>query len=91
MALLTTSSVTAIDTTAIAKGDLIRAKYTAWDSAINGVVASVTDKLIRVLYIGTGGNVTNYFVITADELEDGLWEVSWSADLTTINEEDEET
>lgn len=90
MALLTTTSITAIDTDAISKGDLIRAKYSSWENAINGVVAGVTDTLIRVLYIGTGGNVTNYFAITADELEDGLWDVSWSADLDTINTTDEE-
>ena len=82
MSILTTSTVTAIDTQKIAKGDFIRAKYAAWKKAHNGIVARVTTDEIRVLYIGDGGNVTNYFAITAEEIKDGLWTLSWSADLT---------
>lgn len=87
MSILTTSSITAIDTEKIAKGDFIRAKYSAWQKAHNGIVAGVTHEEIRVLYIGDGGNVTNYFTITADEIKEGLWEISWSSDLTEMHEE----
>lgn len=82
MSILTTSSITAIDTTKIEKGDFIRAKYAAWKKAHNGIVARVSPDEIRVLYIGDGGNVTNYFTITADEIKEGLWTLSWSKDLT---------
>lgn len=82
MSVLTTSTITAIDTAKIAKGDFIRAKYAAWKKAHNGIVAKVTADEIRVLYIGDGGNVTNYFTITADEIKDELWTLSWSEDLT---------
>lgn len=82
MSILTTSSITAIDTTKIEKGHFIRAKYAAWKKAHNGIVARVSPDEIRVLYIGDGGNVTNYFTITADEIKEGLWTLSWSADLT---------
>ena len=84
MPILATSSITAIDTSAILKGDLIRAKYHTWDNAVNGIVAGVTSKAITVLYIGTGGNVSNYFIILAEELEDELWEVTWSTDMDTV-------
>lgn len=87
MSILTTSNITAIDSSKIAKGDFIRAKYSAWEKAHNGIVAGVTPDEIRVLYIGDGGNVTNYFTIAADEIEDGLWELAWSSDLTDVQEE----
>lgn len=84
MPILTTSSITAIDTSAIRKGDLIRAKYHTWDNAVNGIVAGVTPTAITVLYIGTGGNVSNYFIILAEELEDELWDVAWGTDMDTV-------
>lgn len=89
MSLLTTSSITAIDSTKIAKGDFIRAKYSAWKQAHNGIVAKVTAEEIRVLYIGDGGNVTNYFTITADEIREGLWEIAWSANFSAIERQPE--
>lgn len=87
MSLLTTSSITGIDKSKIAKGDFIRAKYHSWEKPHNGIVAEVTVGEIRVLYIGDGGNVTNYFEITADEIAAELWEISWSSDLTETQEE----
>lgn len=90
MSILTTSNITAIDRDKIAKGDFIRAKYSAWQNAHNGIVAGVTLEEIRILYIGDGGNVTNYYTITADEIKEGLWEISWSKDLTEVHEEGED-
>lgn len=87
MSILTTNTITAIDNSKITKGDFIRAKYSAWEKAHNGIVAGVTSDEIRVLYIGDGGNVTNYFTISADEIEEGLWELAWSSDLTEVQEE----
>ncbi len=89
MSILTTSNNTAFDKSKIAKGDLIRAKYNGWDEAINGIVAKVTDSEIRVLYIGTIRNVTNYFTIKAEEVQAGSWEISWSHDLTQTETEGE--
>ena len=87
MSLLTTGSITVIDRNKIAKGDFIRAKYHSWEKTHNGIVAEVTVGEIRVFYIGDGGNMTNYFEITADEIANGLWEISWSSDLTETQEE----
>ena len=89
MAILTSSTVTTIDMQKIAKGAFIRAKYHTWRQPYNGIVANVTESVIRVLYIGDGGNITNYFVISADEIEQGLWALSWSDDLTVIYNEPE--
>lgn len=84
MDILSTATVTAVNAAAIAKGDFIRAKYRAWRSAHNGIVAGVSAEEIRVLYIGDGANVTNYFVVRADEIEEGLWDISWSRDFSDI-------
>lgn len=83
--LLTTTNITVFDRTAIKKGDLIRARYSAWPQTINGIVAGVNESAVRVLYIGEGGNTSNYFEIEAAELEQGLWDISWSTDLTAVN------
>ena len=32
-------------------------------------------------------NVCNYFLIAADEVTEGLWEISWSTDMKTIQTE----
>lgn len=90
MSILTTSTEKAFDKAKIAKGDLIRAKYAGWDEAVNGIVARVEDTEIRVLYVGTITNVTNYFTIKADEVRDGKWDISWSHDLTKTETEGED-
>lgn len=90
MPILTTSTEKAFDKAKIAKGDLIRAKYAGWDEAVNGIVARVEDTEIRVLYVGTITNVTNYFTINADEVSDGKWDFSWSHDLTKTETEGED-
>lgn len=84
MSLITDNISRAIDTTLIKKGDVIRARYHKWTEAHNGIVAAVTETEIKVLYIPDIGNVTNYFSLTAAEIDGGLWEVSWSSDLQTV-------
>lgn len=85
MKLIITSEVPTINTAAINKGDLIRAKYSAWTEERNGQVAAVTRDEIRVIWQPGIRNVTNYFSILADEIADGLWAVKWSPDLETIH------
>lgn len=85
MELITTSEAPAINTAAISKGDLIRAKYSAWTEERNGQVAAVTRDEIRVIWQPGIRNVTNFFSILADEIADGLWTVKWSPDLETIH------
>lgn len=85
MELIITSGAPAINTEAIAKGDLIRAKYSAWNEERNGQVAAVTPDEIRVIWQPGIRNVTNFFTITADEIAAGLWAMKWSPDMETIN------
>lgn len=90
MSLLTTSTEKAFDKTRIARGDLIRAKYAGWEAPVNGIVTRIEDDEIRVLYLGTITNVTNYFTIRADEVSAGKWEIQWSHDLTETETEGED-
>lgn len=85
MELIITPGAPVINTEAIAKGDLIRAKYAAWAEERNGQVAAVTRDEIRIIWQPNIRNVTNFFSIYAAELNDGLWTVKWSPDMETFN------
>ena len=85
MELLSTSGAPGINAEAIAKGDLIRARYSAWTEERNGQVAAVTRDEIRVIWQPNIRNVTNFFSIFASEIADGLWTVKWSSDLETVH------
>ena len=90
MGLMKETTSAAIDTNAIHPGDLIRAKYADGNEAKNGIVTAVTGGEIRCLYFPGIRNVCNYFLIAADEVTEGLWEVSWSFDMKTIQTEGEQ-
>ena len=53
-------------------------------------MTAVTGGEIRCLYFPGIRNVCNYFLIAADEVTEGLWEVSWSSDMKTIQTEGEQ-
>ena len=85
MELIGKSDAPVINAEAIAKGDLIRAKYSAWSEERNGQVAAVTPDEIRVIWQPNIRNVTNFFTITAEEIKDGLWTVKWTPDMETVH------
>lgn len=89
MSIIIDSTSRSFDKSKIQKGDFIRAKYKKWSESQNGIVASVTDNEIRVLYIPAIANVTNYFNILANEVDEGLWNIEWSTDLQSIQSEGE--
>ncbi len=84
MELIITSGAPVINAEAIHKGDMIRAKYSAWSEERNGQVASVTQDEIRVIWQPNIRNVTNFFSIYATEIAAGLWAMKWSPDLETF-------
>ena len=85
MELISAAGGPVINAEAIAKGDLIRAKYSAWSEERNGQVAAVTPDEIRVIWQPNIRNVTNFFTILASEINDGLWTLKWSPDLETVH------
>ena len=85
MELMSKATGETINTEAIHVGDFVRAKYDKWEEERNGLVARVTEGEIRVIWQPGIRNVVNYFVMYANEITDGLWTITWSPDMETIN------
>lgn len=90
MPLIKEGSIKVFDTEAVHKGDLVRAQYHTWPEPRNGLLASVSEERLTVLFLPGLSNVSNYFPIAAAEVAAGLWKVRWSSDLETIDAEGEE-
>lgn len=88
MPLITDTINKVFDKASVHKGDLIRAKHVTWDEPRNGIVTTVSDNKLTVLFLPGLGNVTNYFTILASEVETGKWTVRWTTDMEIINTED---
>lgn len=87
MPLITDTINKVFDKASVHKGDLIRAKHVTWDEPRNGLVTTVSDNKLTVLFLPGLGNVTNYFTILASEVETGKWTVRWTTDMEIINTE----
>lgn len=87
MPLITDTINKVFDKASVHKGDLIRAKHETWDEPRNGIVTTVSDNKLTVLFLPGLGNVTNYFTILASEVETGKWTVRWTTDMEIINTE----
>lgn len=85
MPLIKEGRIIAFDTVVVHKGDLVRAQYHTWPESRNGLLASVSEEQLTVLFLPGLGNVSNYFPIAAAEVAAGLWKIRWSSDLETIN------
>ena len=72
--------------TEIKKGTLIWAKYDGWDAGIGGFVSAVSENKLVVMFHPDNSNVVNHYIIPAEEVTDGKWQVRWSEDLVTVNE-----
>lgn len=87
MPLITDTINKVFDKASVHKGDLIRAKHVTWDEPRNGIVTTVSDNKLTVLFLPGLGNATNYFTILASEVETGKWTVRWTTDMEIINTE----
>ena len=94
MSLIAETTSERFDTSAIHRGDLIRAKYKSWDAPCNGIVAYVKPDKIRVLYLTVTGYVSNFYTIHLLDVLDGLWEIQWGSsfeDVSSYRPEPEES
>lgn len=66
------------------KGDLIFAKHQFWEEGRTGLITDVTEEAIRVQYIPSIGNITNYFLIHQKDVLEKEWLIRVSNDLKTI-------
>ena len=64
--------------------DLVRAKYHTWDEPRNGIVTVVRGATLTVLFLPEIHRATTYFVIRAEEVRDGKWEMTYTQDFTHI-------
>lgn len=81
MTLIKTNIAPFFDLDKVHKGDLIRAKHATWKESKNGVITGATRDALTVLYYAGIGNVSNHFVITANEVDCGEWSGKCTADM----------
>lgn len=84
MTLITEKPENVFDTEAIKPGYLVYAKHFSWKEGIGGFVTAVTDKEVVVQYHPGIGNVTNHFIMQAQDVAAGNWEIRYSADMKEI-------
>ncbi len=84
MALIKDNEAPVFDREQVHKGDLIRAKHQTWDEYRNGLVVSIADDRLVAQYYTGYGNVTNHFVMLAEEVSRGEWQAAWTSDLEEI-------
>ena len=82
--LLTTCDEIVFNDELLKRGGFLRAKAKGWDSARNGLVTFVAKDMIKALFFAGAGTSTRYFTITAADVNNGLWELSYSSDLEEI-------
>lgn len=87
MALIKSVTDNQIDTSAISSGCCVRAKRTGWMDWRNGFVTEVVPDHVTVLYSTGAGNAVNYFDVPADEVAAGLWQMYWTADFVTVQQQ----
>ncbi len=64
--------------------DLVRARYHTWPEPRNGLVTTVRKDVLTVLFMPAIHRATCYFTVKAQEVADGKWEISYTADMETI-------
>jgi len=84
MALVTEKPVKVFDLSEIGRGYLLWGRHYTWDRGRAGFVTSATEGRLVVQYNPGIGNITNHFIIPVQEVEEGQWEIRWSADLSEI-------
>ena len=84
--LLTEETKKVINLAEIGRGSLISAKNKTWDKAQSGIVTEVTADTITVLFLPETQNIQNHFVIQAEAIEKGMWNIRYSSDgMQTVN------
>lgn len=85
MPIIKDSTEKVFDPERVQKGNLINAKRAGWTEPKNGIITAATDDHLTVLMLPGIGNVTNYFIIPANEVAGGVtWELLWTKDMKTI-------
>lgn len=82
--LLTTCDEIVFNDELLKRGGFLRAKAKGWDEARNGLVTFVGKDMIKALFFTGASTAATYIKITAADVNNGLWELSYSNDLEEI-------
>ncbi len=86
MALIIEKPVVSFNLEQIRCGYLLWGKHCTWSEGKAGFVTSATKDQLIVQYHPGIGNVTNHFMIPAEEIASGQWEIRWTADMSEVFE-----
>ena len=84
MAIIETRDSPVFNAEEIHERDLVRAKYHTWTEPRNGLVVTVEDNLLTVIFLPAINRATCYFTIKAQEVLDQKWEILYTTDMETI-------
>ena len=84
MALLKTRESPVFDLEEIAVRDFVRARYRTWDEPRNGLVATVSESELTVLFLPEVHLATRRYTVRAQEVRAGKWEIFYSRDLNNV-------
>ena len=84
MALIKNDTVPQFDLDEISLRDFVRAKYKTWEEPRNGIVVSASKDALSVIFLPLIHLATRYYIIKAQEVSDGKWDISYSHDLETV-------
>lgn len=82
--LLTTSEDIVFNDEVLKRGGFLRAKAKGRDEARNGLVTFVAKDKIKALFFTGASTAASYFTIAAADVNNGLWDLSYSNDLEEI-------
>lgn len=91
MALIETKNSPQFNPEEIHERDLMRAKYHTWPEPRNGLVVTVRQDVLTVIFLPAIHRATCYFSIKAQEVADGKWELRYTGDMETIGKAGGET
>ena len=84
MELLETAENIRFNAQEIHERDLVRARYHTWEKPRNGIVTAVCDSTLAVLFMPEVHRATTYFIITASEVRDGKWDITYTHDFSSV-------
>lgn len=64
----------------VKRGDPICARHYTWEKEKPGLVSDVSEKQIIVMFLPETQNIQNHYIIFADDIAAGTWDIRWSSD-----------
>ena len=85
MSLIDAGEVPVFNREEIRRGYAIWAKHATWDEGRTGYVSAVSNTALVVVFPPGINRVVNHFLVGADEVDAGEWQIRYSADLRDVS------